>query len=135
MIVGAARTPNENGGVLFLVQDSDKNFPFKNVSLDLLLAMKITELHYIKKSENLEIKCDDYEKLMDIDPYEASYTTTGSPQASVFSRLMESLQENLACDPSPRALTPAEAKELRRQRALSRYCLDRNYTYDPKDFE
>ena len=135
MIVGVVRTPDKNGGVLFLVQDSDPDFPFKNVGLDVLLEMNIIKLSFIEGTEDLEIECDDYEKLMDIDPYETSYTTTGSPQASVFSRLMELLQENLACDPSPHALTPAEKKELRRQRALSRYCWDRNYTYDPKDFE
>lgn len=38
-IIGAARTPNQHGGILFLVQDSDPVHPFKNIGLNLMLQM------------------------------------------------------------------------------------------------
>lgn len=52
-IVGAARTPERNGGILFIVQDSDCAQPFKNVGLDLLLEMGIQRLEYLDHDMNI----------------------------------------------------------------------------------
>jgi hypothetical protein len=47
-MIGVARTPQKNGGILFLVQDSDCKHTFKNIGLNLLLQMGIKFLGHLR---------------------------------------------------------------------------------------
>ena len=84
LVVGVRRTPDDMGGIAFLVQDSNPKRPFAVVGLDLLRSMRVLCFLYVRNglcfwTEEEQIA------------YSPVSTTSGGPKDQAFSPRLDGL--------------------------------------------